>query len=91
MLDKVDIQNVQGKESSSTGLGSTALNNKSIAYLLIIIYKSVLTDANMLETTHCDTNANLYQMHTFLNLYIASLSFMPMRIGESYSPYYLQY
>ncbi len=35
------------------------LNNKSVAHPLVIIYKTFFTDANMLETMHCDTNANL--------------------------------
>ncbi len=63
------------------------LNNKSIVHLLIIINKSFFTDANMLETMHCYSNANLYPMHTFfLNWCIASLNFMPMQISESYHP-----
>ncbi len=35
--------------------------------LYLQINQSLFTDANMLETMHHDTNANLYPMHTFLN------------------------
>ncbi len=43
------------------------INNKSVEHPLVKknIYLYIITNANMLETTHRDTNANLYPMHTF--------------------------
>ncbi len=67
-------------------IGHKLINNKSTNKLYI--NKSVFTDADMLETMPLDTNANLYPMHTFLNRCTASLTIIPMWIGQSYHPWF---
>lgn len=50
--------------------------------------KSFFTDANMLETMHRDTNANLSDAHLFKSMHriVSFCADAPMRIGESYHP-----